>query len=147
MGCHTWFSVPFITDKEKIKQDALEELERKDYAYSAQEKKMYQYAIEQDLDDIIARLASNNSKYENVGLIQTTDGKLYKDSAKYHDAFRCSGYPIIVLKSLQETIDFINSYEYKHRDGTVLKCETSEHTIPTITEFFEKYPDGIITFG
>ena len=147
MGCHTWFSVPFITDKEKIKQDALEELNREDFPYSAQEKQMYQYAIEQDLDDIIVRIAICNSKYSNKGILHTANGKVYIDCKNYHDAFRCYGYPLNILKSLEEAIDFINTYEYKDRNGDIHKCETSEHTIPTITEFFEKYPDGIITFG
>lgn len=145
MGCHTWFSVPFITDKEKIKQDALEELERKDYPYRAQEKKMYQYAIEQDLDHIIASIAANNAKYSQLLIVK--DGLLYEENDQYHDVFRCSGYPTIILRSLEETIDFINTYEFTDGNGNIHKCETSEHTIPIITEFFEKYPDGIITFG
>ena len=174
MGCHTWFSVPFITDKEKIKQDALEELNRVEYPYTEQEKKMYKYAIKQDLDQIIAEIAC--SKYyklhtkavSGIIYIDANDAEVerynkenninlnrfdnYKDVQNLNlkfwgNAFRCAGYPKIILRSLKETIDFINTYEFTDDDGNIHKCETSEHTIPTITEFFEKYPDGIITFG
>lgn len=151
MGCHTWFSVPFITDKEKIKEDALTEVNRTEYPYSDQLKKMYTYAINEDLDEIISELAIH--KYHDAGHCSELDGMIYMDASDYelyqynlkngttlhkyknhkevnalmldgwHDCFRCSGYPTTVLRSYDEVLKFIDEYEFLCDDGvTRIKC-------------------------
>lgn len=57
-----------------------------------------------------------------------------------HDLFRYRVYDSeIVLKSLEETLEFIAD-----KDNN---CEVFDYTIKKLEEFWEKYPNGRIEFG
>lgn len=57
MGTHTWFAVPYKTDKKEIIQMAQDFLNSTKY-YTESEKQMYQYAIDKELTDPICSLVS-----------------------------------------------------------------------------------------
>lgn len=57
MGCHTWYSVPVKTDKKEIIELAQKFLDEHEFL-SADHKKMYQFAINNELRDVVTELAS-----------------------------------------------------------------------------------------
>lgn len=172
MGCHTWFSVPYITDKEKIKELAKEEICND--GYTSDFVKMYLYAIDNELMDVCCELAINainradthyHLNYDNdiinmdvadyaLMIYNVEHGTLlekYVDSKKieslrldyWHDTFRIGGYPEVYLHSMAEVLDFINKYEIEHST----KIDFSRDAQLNVMKFFEKYPDGNIHFG
>lgn len=56
-----------------------------------------------------------------------------------HDIFRKYGYPTDRLFSLQETLDYINNPDNN--------CHVHDKTVELVTDFWSKYPDGMICFG
>ena len=58
-------------------------------------------------------------------------------TTEFHDVFRESGFPEIILGSYDETIDYI-------RDD---KCVVFDYTDEYLKRFWNKYPDGKIEFG
>lgn len=72
-------------------------------------------------------------------LTEYIDGKGLYIETGFHDTFRKYGYPEDRLFSLQETLDYINNPEND--------CTIYENTIERLKEFWNKYPDGMITFG
>ena len=67
------------------------------------------------------------------------NGNYYVDSNEFHDVFRKYGYPETILTSYDETIKYIEDKKNE--------CSTYEYTHIRLKEFWDKYPDGIITFG
>ena len=65
MGCHTWFSVPVVTDKKKILELAQEWLSNDKYL-SESSKQMYQYAIDNELITPCLELACNTYNENNI---------------------------------------------------------------------------------
>ena len=59
MGCHTWFSVPYITDKNEIIAQAQLTLDNWK-GLDANTRKMYQYAIDSELCEPVCDLAGTS---------------------------------------------------------------------------------------
>jgi len=171
MGCHTWFSVPYKTDKKEIIEMAQKSLDEWKEC-SDSDRQMYQYAIDMELVNPVCNLASGGNK--NIGW------KLYKDvqdwdldnynidhgtnyDSRYHpdvydkidlesysDEPRIGGYPDKVITSYQEMLDFMKT-GFVDEEGIHHNFYYDEGRYPTfmkgIQEFFIKHPDGIITFG
>jgi hypothetical protein len=62
---------------------------------------------------------------------------------KLHDLFRIYTYPKNKLTSFNQTLDFI----YKNIDDIEFLNDTQEETIKKLRKFWDKYPNGLITFG
>ena len=172
MGCHTWFSVPYITDKEKIKELAKEEICNE--CYTSDFVKMYLYAIDNGFMDVCCELAINainrtaaryhlnsgngiiNMDIEDYALMMYCEA--YNVSVNkhidsdyinalgldyWHDTFRVGGYPEVYLNSFAEVLDFINKYEIKYNT----RVDFSQEAQTSVMQFFEKYPNGNIHFG
>ena len=56
---------------------------------------------------------------------------------EFHDLFRAAYDEDTVLKSFEETMEYI-------KDNN---CQTFEYTEEKLKEFFNKYPKGVIEFG
>ena len=83
MGCHTWFSVPVVTDKKKILELAQEWLSN-DKHISESSKQMYQYAIDNELITPCLELAcntynENNIEYNDLSIVFDNKWILFKD--------------------------------------------------------------------
>lgn len=78
-----------------------------------------------------------NEYYDDV--TRYINGNFYVQVDDFHDCFRKYGYPEDNLFSLEETIKYM--YDEKNN------CTTYENSIKWVTEFWNKYPDGIICFG
>jgi len=176
MGCHTWFSVPYKTDKNEIielaKQYLVKNYQTDDF------QKMYEYAIIEELQDVVCQFASDEcdcGHYENWILYKDVYDyslELYnKDHdtsySKYDNFFRendvlesysdeprIGGYPERIIRSYDEMVEFIKTgHDEYERNGEVIHCDfyidenRIEKVMNGIKEFFIKHPDGIITFG
>ena len=136
MGCHTWFSVPFLTDKKEIIKLAQKYINSEKYL-SSSAKKMFQYAIDNELVDPCCQLAcispnkpgisqkDNNSwslylDIQDFSLLKyneknNTNIKRYSDEfhklklETYSDEPRIGGYPDIIIKSYEEMCSFIST--------------------------------------
>lgn len=176
MGCHTWFHIPVITDKEEIIRLAQKSLDTwKDLSES--NRKMYQYAIDSQLVDPVCELAANEiggSQRDSEEWIIYKDPKdvfreLYNKEngtnyenhwnlpddvqnkmETYSDEPRISGYPDTIIRSYDELIEFMKvgftDDEGKHHKFRYDQ-ERYETFMSGIKEFFTKHPKGIITFG
>ncbi len=172
MGCHTWFSVPYITDKETIIQKAKDYLSSNESSWLSESKKqMYQYAIDAELVDPVCELAYPN--HQNYGWDIYMDIKEYSlieynkkngtnyglydrefydnpEIESYSDEPRIGGYPETVIKSYDELIEFMKT-GYTDKNGKHFDFYYDESRKETfmnqIKSFFNKHPKGIITFG
>lgn len=172
MGCHTWFSVPVITDKNEIIKIAQDFIDSQKLSNSM--KKMYQYAVDNELIHPILELSTtmytSRFKYhDNDKWILYKDVKDWSidkikketgielDRFKYDDRIevysdepRIGGYPTNIIRSYDEMIEAMNigiiDEEGKHLQFYWDK-NRYEKIIEGIKTFFEKHPDGIITFG
>ncbi len=113
MGCHTWFSVPIISNKQKILELAKKYISADNY-FSLSEKEMYQFAIQKELVDPCCDLAM--CTFEDMHCTQRQEGEwiIYTDIGDW---------------SLRE-YNRINGTNYK-------KYEIPEN----IEELLENYPD------
>jgi hypothetical protein len=176
MGCHTWYSVPYKTDKSEIINAAQKWLNEAKHI-SIGHKKIYQYAIDNEIIEPVLELASfefdctdrDNTKWilykdannyfvekynkENGTNIENHD---YNNISKlgierYGDEPRIGGYPEeVIIHSYDEMLEFIKKgytdQEGKHHDFYYNKDR--EHEIMSnIKMFFANNPEGIITFG
>lgn len=62
---------------------------------------------------------------------------LFVDVPEYHDLFRVRNYPHKVITSRRNLRRFMRKKYFKLTSEQLEKC----------TEFFQKYPGGVITFG
>ena len=68
------------------------------------------------------------------------EGKgLFIEDTGFHDVFRKYGYPDDKLFSLKESLDYINN--------TNNDCVIYEDTVQRLTEFWNKFKNGMIEFG
>lgn len=58
MGCHTWFFVKYEDDLKKLKKIAKKEIAKE--IYSDDYRKMYNYAMRNNLKEVIANLVADN---------------------------------------------------------------------------------------
>jgi hypothetical protein len=175
MGCHTWFSVPFKTDKEeiiKLAQDYLNSVTH----YGDDYKKMYQLAIDHGLQGPILELAADGSDsnvrdpdnwilykdivdnsieehHKKTGvLIDRYDYEAQKKEGleNYSNEPRIGGYPDRIVRSYDDMVDFMKT-GHTLSDGTHcdFNCDADrlDKVMEGIKQFFFKHPDGIITFG
>lgn len=155
MGCHTWFSRP-ITEKEfnLMKEYAPIEI----YELTGDSKKNIENGMyDKHLYDLLMKSLKEN--------IPCVDGKfwwqlgwgegnpklgidsftheiqgyknLFIDVSEYHDLFRVRNYPHKVITSRRNLRRFMRKKYFKLTSEQLEKC----------TEFFQKYPGGVITFG
>lgn len=175
MGCHTWFYVPVLTKKEDIIKEAQKALDENKWLHPT-EKQMYQYAIDNELNVPIKQLLSdyddkdidewimyqdvtewslnkyNKEQETNIERYDTEYHKLIQTNIIecYSDEPRIGGYPETIIKSYQEMLDFMKT-GYTNDEGKHYDFYYEEGRYPNFIEgiktFFEKHPDGIITFG
>lgn len=155
MGCHTWFSRP-ITEKEfnLMKEYAPIQI----YELTGDSKKNIENGMyDKHLYDLLMKSLKEN--------IPCVDGKfwwqlgwgegnpelgtdsftheikgyknLFVDVPEYHDLFRVRNYPHKVITSRRNLRRFMRKKYFKLTSEQLEKC----------TEFFQKYPGGVITFG
>lgn len=175
MGCHTWYSVPYKTDKKEIITLAQKWLNEAEHISNGH-KKIYQYAIDNEIIEPILELASFETDCSDR---DNTKWVLYKDADTYYvekynkengtsinkynfdeikslniERFgsepRIGGYPDTIIHSYQEMLDFMKKgytdKEGKHYDFYYDKNRELE-IIDRIKRFFTNNPEGIITFG
>lgn len=176
MGCHTWYSVPYKTDKSEIINAAQKWLNEAEHV-SIGHKKMYQYAIDNEIIEPVLELASfgfdcsdeDNTKWilyknanhyfvekynkENGTNIENHDHNNISKLGieRYGDEPRIGGYPEeVIIHSYEEMIDFMKkgytNDEGKHYDFYYDKNRESD-IMDNIKKFFTNNPEGIITFG
>lgn len=88
-----------------------------------------------DLNDSDIEYYSSKTKIINLF---KRNGIYYKEVGQFYDAFRVLDYPEITLTSYDETIAYIES-----RKESVY---TDDFTFDKLKQFFNEYPDGIISF-
>lgn len=173
MGCHTWFSVPYKTDKNEIIKLAQEWLDKAEHISSGH-KQMYQWAIDNEIEEPVCELASYETDcnrefewtlYKDVkdysvemyNLKNGTSIDIYDYDAceeakieNYSDEPRIGGYPERVIHSYDEMVDFMKTgfidEEGRQRDFYYDE-NRKESFMGGIKTFFERHPKGIITFG
>lgn len=176
MGCCTWKSVPYKTDKKEIIAAAQKWLNESNHV-SVGHKKMYQYAIDNEIIEPILELASfefecmdrDNTKWilyidanyffvekynkKNGTNIDKYDYKKIEELGieRYGDEPRIGGYPKdVIIRSYEQMVEFMNNgytdNEGKHFDFYYNK-EREDEIMNNLKNFFTNNPEGIITFG
>ena len=67
------------------------------------------------------------------------NGVYYEEVESYYDIFRIRSYPKKVLLSKEETLRYITNTERE--------IVMYEDSVDLLEEFWEKYPNGMITFS
>ena len=166
MGCHTWFNVPYITDKKEIIKMAQETVDRyveKKWIGDGS-RQMYQYAIDNELQEPVCELATSGeySHYKEIEwtlYLDVQDADMYRYNKEhgttyeskydmpeeirdalegYSDEPRIGGYPDTIIKSYVEMLKFMET-GYTDSDN--------EHHVFRYEE--DRYPmfmEGIKTF-
>lgn len=124
MGCHTWYSVPVKTDRTEIIALAQQFINENEHI-GDDHKKMYQFAIDNELCNVVTELASYQIDAKTL-----EDGSwiLYKDEQKF------------VVDEYNKTVDLgseVGYYDYDEHNRLDLKWCGSEPRIGG-------YPDTII---
>lgn len=172
MGCHTWFSVPLKTNKKEIIEKAQFMLDNEYSWMHESTKQMYQYAIDNELSEPCCELAYPENKSIDWKIyVDISDYSLMEYNKKnntnfqskydldeetrnslesYSDEPRIGGYPDKIIHSYQEMLDFMEE-GFINNEGEKYEFYYDENRYPIFIEgiknFFEKHPDGIITFG
>lgn len=155
MGCHTWFSRP-ITEKEfnlmkeyapiqiyELTGDSKENIENGMY-----DKHLYNLLMKSLKENSPCvdgkfwwqlgwgegnpELGTDNFTHEIQGY-----ENLFIDVPEYHDLFRVRNYPHKVITSRRNLRRWMKKKYFKLTSEQLEKC----------TEFFQRYPGGVITFG
>lgn len=149
MGCHTYFSRP-ITEEEfrKMKEYAPTEIyeltgnpnlnymyDRELYnrlmkSYMLNEPCVYSYYWWQ------LGYGCGNPELGNINIIKV-NGKLFVEVDEYYDLFRIGHYPRKIIRNRKELRKYLRKRYFQLTDGQLEK----------ISEFFKRYPGGVITFG
>lgn len=151
MGCHTWCYTPIEKpDKDKCKEFLL--VLYKDYleSFSGRWKNIIKNRIHKLNEDKIPYELLIEWYFDRSGFTEEND-KYYMET-EYHDIFRCNNYDAPNLHSFEETLEFIKN----NPDGCFGNYYWSENKqefietaidFETIKEFWNNYPNGLITFG
>lgn len=173
MGCHTWFSVPYKTDKKEIIEFAQNFLDNDEHMTDGY-KEMYQFAIDNGLEEPICELAEiptrcsqsmnwilykdvTDFSLENYNKLHSTNYDKYDDFfgdndilESYSNEPRIGGYPDNIIRSYDEMVDFMTS-GFVGVDGKKhefrLDLDRKDRVMKGIKTFFTNHPLGIITFG
>ncbi len=176
MGCHTWFSVPHTTGKNKIIKLAQDFLNSDSFLHTAGHKQMYQYAIDNEITEPCCELASfllpdanpcdnNWVLYQDFNHylvdaynLETNAGIGYYDCGlqnivgitRYSNEPRIGGYPDRIVRSYDDLLDFMSTgfdnSQGKHFDFYYDE-DRYDKFMNDIKEFFINHPLGIIKFG
>ena len=173
MGCHTWFYVIVTKDKEEILELAQKALDS--CKTNAGNKKMYQYAIDNQIEEPVLELAEmevdgghshNWTVYKEVEIwsleqYNKEHGTSYKSRfdkevygiiplEHYSDEPRISGYPDKIVRSYEDMEQFMSTgfddEEGQHHDFRY-EQDRKERFMAGIKQFFTNHPEGIIAFG
>ena len=155
MGCHTWFSRP-ITDKEfnlmkeyapieiyQLTGDSPENIESGMY-----DKYLYDLlmkSLKENIPCVYGKYwyqlgwGEGNPKLGDNSFIREINGynDLFINVPEYHDIFRVKNYPRKVITNRRNLRRWIGKRYFDLTAEQLEKC----------SEFFRKYPGGVITFG
>jgi hypothetical protein len=176
MGCHTWFKVPLVSDKELIIKKAQEYLNSTESIWmTPSTRQMYESAVTNELCTPCTDLAYPGSfAIDWIIYIDIQDWSLLEwnknhstsyespfdklpngEALSYHlecysDEPRIGGYPDNIISSYKEMLEFMETgwtdEKGKHYDFYYAE-ERYDQFMAGIKTFFEKHPLGIITFG
>jgi hypothetical protein len=152
MGCHTWFKLPVITGKEEVKKHILKIIDKQrneewwDDTVEAQALMDIEYLNQFNYEDMVWYTYNENLSFRVVNGVPGLYTSYYDDS----DEPRIGGYPEAIATSYEEMMGFMES-GLKGEDGRhydfYIEDDRRDRIINHIKTFFEKHPDGIITFG
>lgn len=155
MGCHTWFSRP-ITNEEfnlmkeyaplqiyELTGDSKENIENGMY-----DKHLYNLlmkSLKENVPCVDGKFwwqlgwGEGNPELGTDSFTHEIQGykNLFIDVPEYHDLFRVRNYPQKVITSRRNLRRFMRKKYFKLTNEQLEKC----------TEFFQRYPGGVITFG
>lgn len=155
MGCHTWFSRP-ITEEEfdlmkeyapieihQLVGDSKENVESgmyDEYLYN-----LLMKSLKENIPCVYGKYwwqlgwGEGNPKLGDSSFVREIRGynNLFIDVREYHDSFRVKNYPNKVITSRRKLRRWMGK---KYFNLTTEQLEK-------ISEFFRKYPGGVITFG
>lgn len=148
MGCHTYFSRP-ITEEEfqKMKEYAPTEIYELtgDPNKSIYDKRLYDALMSSYTENIPCignyqwwHLCYGIGNPDLDGIdIREINWSLFVDVEEYYDLFRVKGYPEKVIRNQKELRKYLRKRYFQLTDEQLEK----------ISEFFKRYPGGVITFG
>lgn len=157
MGCHTWFSRPITKDEFNLMKEYApidiynftgDSKENKESGvYDENLYKQLMKSLEKNIPCVHGKYwwqlgygsynpkllnGENNYIHEIRG-----DNRLFVDVKEFHDVFRVKKYPRKVIHSRRELRKWMKRKYFDLEDWQLEK----------ISDFFSKYPDGVITFG
>jgi hypothetical protein len=150
MGCHTWYKVPVVKGEEEVKKELRANLERWRKA------SWWDAECEAEVPKRLQAIETLDPEWLDGGsdyyfyVVNGVPG-LYRRYEGDSDEPRIGGYPDTIITSADQMFAFMRSgfysdYYKKHfyfaPDG-----DRTERVRELITTFFQKHPDGIITFG
>jgi len=142
MGCHTWYRIPKIIGKKDIKTHIQNFVNECEY-YSEGWKKTLQYALDNDIEDVICELDVDLSYFSEMGWI------LYENLELTNEP-RIKGYPETIIKSHDEFLEALTT-GLKDEDGNLQHFYYDENRLDYFVGknewFFKTYPKGIMKFG
>lgn len=150
MGCHTWFSRP-ITDEEfkKMKEYAPREIYNLtgNIENGLYDKNLYNLLMKSYNEDIPCvygkywwqlGYGEGNPDLEIPFTCEIRGyNKLFVNVPEYNDLFRIKNYPKKIITSRKNLRRWMGIRYFKLTEDQLKKC----------SEFFRKYPYGVITFG
>lgn len=148
MGCHTYFSRP-ITEEEfqKMKDYAPTEMYNLagDPSKSIYDKRLYDALMNSYTENIPCignyqwrHLCYGSGNPDLNGIdIREINWSLFVDVEEYYDLFRVEGYSEKIIRNRKELRKYLRKRYFQLTDEQLEK----------ISEFFKRYPGGVITFG
>lgn len=155
MGCHTWFYKKVKdVNRNILIEDIIEKINELIPEYENEPDPADQGFLVyiKSLKDLLEEAINNHEVmsdeeveeyYHDIigGVIHIHNNALYSEKdVKYHDVFRKYGYPDDVLTSYEETIAYIEDPE-----NEVMNIQPNYKE--QLKQFWNEFPDGIITFG
>ncbi|MCK9447022.1 hypothetical protein M0Q50_09250 [bacterium] len=168
MGCHTWFyrkidNVPYdkvkeqfiknlkydikffynmVYHKDRIKKEYLDIYPNYGPEYFKHRYDVFVRQLRLVENDYCKVAVCKRYHYRNNPTIYFNGSHYVSFDSLPHDTFRIYGYPIIKLKSYEETIKFIND----NKNNEKFWCLDSDYE-DVLKKFWNKYPDSFICFG
>lgn len=157
MGCHTWFSRPITQEEfQLIKEYAPTEIynmcgdSKENIGTGLYDKYLYDslmLSYNENIPCVYGRFwwelgygASNPELLDGEdNYVHTIRGTntLYIDVKEYHDTFRVKNYPRKIIHNRRELRRWMRKRYFELEDWQLEK----------VSDFFKKYPKGIIRFG
>jgi len=141
LGCHTWAYLPKIKGKENI------------IKYWKDQQEWYYWEDEHDFiewGNTKDYLFDVYNSWHFLLLQPNNEWWLYESVSEISDEPRIGGYPDKVIHSEKEMLEFMGTGftndEGKHFDF-YYDADRYDIFMKGIQTFFQKHPDGIITFG